>query len=277
MVGNDAQVLQSLDMAKAPAVKWTREHFLITLNLYCKLPFGKLHKGNPIIVETAAKMGRTPSSLAMKLVNFASLDPVQQARGIRGLQGATKQDKAMWAKFQSNLSVLGTESEQMLHDLFTHDETKEVDFLSRDKVRLVAPTGPTETQATVKVRRGQQFFRQSVLTAYDVRCCISGINVPRLLIASHIRPWGQFPDDRLNPRNGLCLSTLHDAAFDAGLITLDEKLGVVLSKRLRSFFPQPALEQNFVPFAGQPIRLPEKLAEPDGEFLRFHREEIFQS
>jgi hypothetical protein len=39
----------------------------------------------------------------------------------------------------------------------------------------------------------------------------------------------------------------------------------------------PALEQNFGPFAGQPIRLPEKLAEPDAEFLRFHREEIFQS
>jgi predicted restriction endonuclease len=264
-------------MAKAPPVKWTREHFLIALNLYCKLPFGKLHKGNPIIVETAGKLGRTPSSLAMKLVNFASLDPVQQARGIRGLQGVTKQDKAMWTEFQSNLSLLGAESEQMLHDLFTQDETKEVDFLQRDKVRLVAPTGPTETQATVKVRRGQQFFRQSVLTAYDVRCCISGINVPRLLIASHIRPWGKFPDDRLNPRNGLCLSTLHDAAFDAGLITLDEKLGVVLSKRLRSFFPQPALEQNFVPFAGRPIRLPEKLAEPDGEFLRFHREKIFQS
>ncbi len=264
-------------MAKAPAVKWTREHFLIALNLYCKLPFGKLHRGNPIIVETAGKMGRTPSSLAMKLVNFASLDPVQQARRIRGLQGATKQDKAMWAEFHSNLSALGAESEQMLHDLFTHDEMTEVDFPARDKVSLVAPTGPTETQATVKVRRGQQFFRQSVLTAYDVRCCISGINVPRLLVASHIKPWGKFPADRLNPRNGICLSTLHDAAFDAGLITLDETLGVVLSKRLRSFFPQPALEQNFVPFAGQPIRLPEKLAEPDADFLRFHREEIFQS
>jgi predicted restriction endonuclease len=213
----------------------------------------------------------------MKLCNFAALDPVQQARGIRGLPGATKQDRAMWDEFHSNLSALGTESEELLHDLFTHDEAKEVDFLGRDKVRLVAPSGPTETQATVKVRRGQQFFRQAVLTAYDVRCCISGINVPRLLVASHIKPWGRFPADRLNPRNGLCLSTLHDAAFDAGLITLDDKLSVVLSKRLRSFFPQPALEQNFVPFAGQPIRLPDKLAEPDPEFLSFHRDVVFQS
>ena len=212
----------------------------------------------------------------MKLCNFAALDPVQQARGIRGLPGATKHDRAMWNEFHANLSVLGTESEEMLHDLFTKDETKQVDFLARDRVRLVTPSGPTEMQATVKVRRGQQFFRQSVLTAYGVRCCISGINVPRLLVASHIKPWGKFPDCRLNPRNGLCLSTLHDAAFDAGLITLDEKLNVVLSKRLRSFFPQPSLEQNFVPFDGKQICLPEKLAEPDGYFLCYHRDEVFQ-
>ena len=165
----------------------------------------------------------------------------------------------------------------MLHDLFTQDETRELDFLTRDKVRLTAPTGATETQATVKVRRGQQFFRQAVLTAYDVRCCISGISVPPLLVASHIKPWGKFPNHRLNPRNGLCLSTLHDAAFDEGLITLDEQLCVILSKRLQSFLPQPALRQNFVAFEGQQIRLPEKLAEPDPEFLRYHRNEVFQS
>ncbi len=268
-------------MAKAPAVKWTREHFLIALNLYCKLPFGKLHRGNPIIIETAAKMGRTPSSLAMKLVNFASLDPVQRVRGIRGLSGATKQDKAMWDEFQLRMSALGTESEQLLHDLFTKDNDREVDFLERDKVRLepsaplIAPTGPTESSATVKVRRGQQFFRQSILNAYGVRCCISGINVPRLLVASHIKPWRDFPNDRLNPQNGLCLSSIHDAAFDSGLITLDENFRVVLSKRLKSHFPQPALEQNFVPFDGQPIRLPDKLAEPSSEFVQYHREFTF--
>lgn len=264
-------------MAKAPALKWTREHLLIALNLYCKLPFGSFDRDNAVVKEVAAKMGRTSNSLAMKLCNLASLDPVQQARGIKGLKGASKQDHLMWSEFQGNLSLLAPESEQLLHDLFTRDETKEVDLLQRDKARLVAPTGPTETQSTVKVRRGQQFFRQVVLNAYDIRCCISGINVPLLLVASHIKPWGRFPNERLNPRNGLCLSTLHDAAFDAGLITLDDKLNVLLSKRLRSFFPQPALEQNFVPVEGKPIRLPEKLGEPDLDFIRFHREEIFKS
>jgi putative restriction endonuclease len=94
-------------MPKAALVIWTRDHFLIALNLYYKLPSGKLHKGNRAIIETAQKRGRSTSSLAMKLSNFASLDPVQQARGIRGLPGATRQDRAMWDEFQSNIGVLG--------------------------------------------------------------------------------------------------------------------------------------------------------------------------
>lgn len=264
-------------MARAKSVPWTREHRLIAMNLYCKLPFGQLRHGNPIVIETAKRMGRSPDSLSMKLCNFASFDPLLQARGIKGLQGASVQDRVIWDEFHGDTTTLGPESEQLLHDLFTADESKELDFLSQDKVKLVAPAGPTEAMTTVKARRGQQFFRQAVLTAYEVRCCISGINVPRLLVASHIKPWSEFPAERLDPRNGLCLSTLHDAAFDAGLITLDEKLNLVLSKRLRSFFPQPALEQNFVPYEGQAIRFPEKFAEPNPEFLRHHREVVFKA
>lgn len=268
-------------MPKAPSVKWTREHFLIALNLYCKLPFGKLHKGNRLIVEVAEKMGRTPSSLAMKLSNFASLDPILAARGIKGLDGATKQDKAMWTEFRGNIGTLAPESEELLHDLFTSDEAREVDFLQRDRVRFepsprIHPSGPTEKLSVVKLRRGQQFFRQSILNAYGVRCCITGISVPRLLVASHIRPWNAFPEDRLNPRNGLCLSSLHDSAFDSGLITLDEKLRVVLSSYLKAYFPEQALEQNFAAYEGQLIRKPDMLAEPAAEFLAHHRSVIFK-
>lgn len=266
-------------MRKKSIVRWTREHFLIALNLYCKLSFGKLHKSNPLIIQVAEKMGRTPSSLAMKLCNFASLDPVQQARGVRGLTGATKGDRAIWNEFRKRGETLAPESEQLLHDLFTKDDVNEVDLISGDKVGIVRsppiPGGPTEKASLIKVRRGQQFFRQAILNAYGVRCCISGINVPDLLVASHIKPWQGFPSERLNLRNGLCLSSLHDAAFDKGLLTLDEQFRVVLSKRLKSYLPQKSLEQNFVRFEGKGIRFPEKLAEPDHDFLTYHRSVIF--
>jgi putative restriction endonuclease len=268
-------------MARAPSVKWTRDHSLIALNLYHKLSFGQLDSSNKRIKEVAQKMGRSANSLAMKLSNFASLDPVLQARGIKGLDGASNQDKEMWTAFHGDLATWAPESERLMHDLFTGDDGLEVDFLAGDQVALApergsdAPKGPTEVAATVKVRRGQQFFRQTVLAAYGVSCCISGIAVPRLLIASHIKPWGKFPGSRLDPQNGLCLSSLHDAAFDAGLITLDKGYNVVLSKRLRQYMPHPALELNFSKFEGKPIRMPEKSAFPSPDFLSYHREEVF--
>lgn len=269
-------------MPKAHSVKWTRDHFLIALNLYCKLPFGQYDRKNPIVMDVASRMGRTPSSLAMKLANFASLDPIHKARGVKGLSGATKQDRSMWDEFHSQTAMLGAESEQLLHDLYTDDEEEELDFLQQNNVRLerthvlIAPTGITEAVAVVKVRRGQQFFRQTVLSAYGVKCCITGINVPRLLVASHIKPWRSFPNERLDPRNGLCLSSLHDAAFDDGLITLDNRLKVVLSRRLKDYFPQTALEQSFVPYEGKQMRLPTKIAEPDPLLLEYHRDVIFK-
>jgi putative restriction endonuclease len=270
-------------MARATGVAWTRDQRLVALNLYCKLPFGKLHKGNPVIKEIALKMGRTPSSLALKLCNFASLDPVLKARGISGMKGAAQEDKYLWDEFRAKISVLGPQSEELLHDLLTSQTDQEVDLLDHDRIRLepstesTLPIGSTETTATVKIRRGQQFFRQSILSAYGVRCCISGINVPRLLVASHIKPWSDFPNERLDLCNGLCLSSLHDAAFDDGLITLDERVRVVLSKRLRDYFPQSALEENFIPYKGVAIRLPERLAEPSPAFIRYHRETIFRA
>ena len=65
--------------------------------LYCQLPYGRLHARTPEIIALAARLGRTPSSVAMKLVNFASLDPIQQQRGRVGLKGASAGDRAMWA------------------------------------------------------------------------------------------------------------------------------------------------------------------------------------
>ncbi len=199
------------------------------------------------------------------------------------MSGAAREDKSLWNEFKANISVLGPQSEELLHNLLTVKADEEVNLLDHDKIQLepsrvfATQTGPTEVTATVRARRGQQFFRQSILSAYGVRCCISGINVPRLLVASHIKPWGKFPNERLDPCNGLCLSNLHDAAFDNGLVTLDEKLKVVLSKRLRAYFPQAALESNFVPYEGVAIRLPERLAEPSPDFLRYHREVIFKA
>ena len=73
--------------------RWTREQLKLAFNLYCQLPFGKLHKGNKEIIELAGLIGRTPSALAMKLCNIASLDPVIISSGRKGLSGASELDR----------------------------------------------------------------------------------------------------------------------------------------------------------------------------------------
>ncbi len=58
---------------------WSREELIVAFNLYLKLPFGKMHKGNPAVINLAKIIGRTPSSAAMRLTNFASMQIEQKS------------------------------------------------------------------------------------------------------------------------------------------------------------------------------------------------------
>jgi len=71
-------------------INWTKEQLKLAFYLYCQTPFGKLHSRNPAIIELSKLIGRTPSALAMKLVNFASLDPSITASGRVGLRSVSK-------------------------------------------------------------------------------------------------------------------------------------------------------------------------------------------
>ena len=63
---------------------------------------------------------------------------------------------------------------------------------------------------------------------------MTGLNDSRLLIASHIIPWNENANNRLNPRNGLCLSALHHLAFDCGLITVTSDMDIMISSSLNN-------------------------------------------
>jgi putative restriction endonuclease len=262
-------------MVMPTARKWNRDELLVALNLYRKLSFGQLHARNPVIIELAAKLDRSANSVAMKLCNFASLDPLLRARGVRGLEGASALDRTVWADFMSAPVEVAAQSEEALRHLFGAKDSEEVEVEKSRGIWLRPPVGPTEQLVTVKARRSQQFFRQMILNSFDSRCCVSRLPVRELLVASHIVPWSDFPNERLNPQNGLCLSRLHDGAFDAGLIAFDDDRKLVMSKRLKKFLPQTTVQQNFEAFAGIAFALPEDAPEPRADFLRYHREQVF--
>ena len=258
--------------------RWTRDELLVALNLYHKLTFGQLHARQPAIVALADKLERGTNSVAMKLCNFASLDPALKLRGIKGLEGASALDRTVWTEFHANLNEAVPVSEDALRKLFDVDEGSDLEVLPKEgvRVRKRPPTGPTEMIASVKLRRGQDYFRDAVLNNFGGRCGVTQLSVRELLIASHILPWGTHVAERLNVRNGLSLSRLHDAAFDQGLITFDDSLRMVVSPRLKAELQQRAVAENFGAYAGESLRLPDDAALPDLAFLAEHRTKKFR-
>ncbi len=260
-----------------PRVPWSRDELLVAFALYCQIPFGRLHKDNPEIVRIAEGIGRTPSALAMKLANIAGLDPAITSTGRRGLPNASAGDRDMWEEMHADWERFAVSSDRALAAVKATTERGG----TSQKVESYGsgPIGPDlhageERVTLTSTRIGQDFFRRAVLSAYDDKCCITGLGVPQLLVASHIVPWRADPTNRLNPRNGLALSALHDKAFDLGLITLLPDLTVQVSPKygdLEDSYFTAAIRS----FAGSRIATPGKFA-PDPEFLEYHRDIVFQ-
>lgn len=250
-------------MASSP--NWTREELILAFNLYLKLPFGKMHRGNPDVMKLAAILGRrTPDSVAMRLTNFASVDPYHQQRGVRGMSGGRNQVKPIWDQFINNQEELVFESERILakYQYKTIEEVyPEIEFDLKDL------KGEVKIRA-VKTRVNQSVFRQMILKTYENRCAVSGINLSELLVAGHIVPWAENEHERLNPENGLCLSNLYDRAYEKGLICIDTDFKMLVSKRLKAESANGFYQQFFGQFEHQLIRVP-KTYQPKKEFLEY--------
>jgi putative restriction endonuclease len=250
---------------------WTRQETIVAFNLYCKIPFGKIHKNNPEIIELAEIIGRTPSSVGMKLGNFGRLDPELKKRGVGGLANGAKLEEIVWNEFNGNWDDLAFESEELLAG-FKNKKLQDIYDLSEI---TEFPPG-AERQSYIKSRVNQGFFRNAVLSAYNNTCCVTGLSIPGVLIASHIKPWkSSDPSEKTNPQNGLCLNALHDKAFDLGFITIGENFDILVSKKISEVSSEESVNDFFMKYNNQKIILPQRFF-PDIKFLEYHRINIFQ-
>ena len=249
---------------------WSRQELLVAFSLYCRIPFGRISSRNPEIIRYAKSIGRTPAALSMKLGNIASLDPAITSTGRAGLRAASANDRAMWNEMQSDWERFAIESEKAMSEVQTRERVDKETYQG-DTPICVGEDRITQTATRV----GQDFFRATVLSAYNERCCITGLSLPSLLIASHIVPWRHDSANRVNPRNGLLLSALHDRAFDSGLITLRDDMTVQVSHK-HSISNDQFFSESIEYYDGKSISLPEKFT-PGREFLSYHREYIFEN
>ena len=248
-------------------VNWSRNELILAFNLYCKTPFSKINANNASVKELAWIIGRSPSAVALKLANFARLDPSLQMRNIAGMSHGSKNEIEIWNEFHSNWEELVFQSEAILADLKKEPLEKSSEIETND-----LPAAGREKESIVKIRVNQSFFRKTILASYDNHCCITGISVPELLVASHITPWSVDILNRMNPHNGICLNALHDKAFDKGLITITTDFRVKISGDLIDNRNIPS--KFFLSYDGKKIKLPQRFL-PATEFLEYHNKNIF--
>lgn len=129
----------------------------------------------------------------------------------------------------------------------------------------------------VKQRLHQSLFRERVVAAYGGRCALTGLPEVRLVDAAHIVPDGDAELGQPDIRNGICMSKLHHAAYDANLIGIDPDGRIHVSERLLELHDGPMLELGIKGLKGQSVRPPAdgRLApDPDRLALRF---ELFRN
>lgn len=245
---------------------WTREEEIVVFDLYCKIPFNKSSKNHPDVIRVANLIGRSPSSVNMKIGNFGSFDENLKQKGIVGLTNASKLDGEIWKEFNEHWDELSAESAQIIARMLT----KTAPFINNTDI----PLGK-EKETIIKQRVNQSFFRSAVLASYNCKCCITGLPFSDMLIASHIKPWKDSTDsEKTNPRNGLCLNALHDKAFDKGYITVKPNGQILISKDLKQN-NSDIVKDYFLCYDGKMIHLPEKFL-PDKVFLEYHNDVIFE-
>lgn len=210
----------------------------------------------------------------MKILNLASYDLTLRKRNVSGLKNASKLDKIVWDEFEGRIGILCDEVERIGRECENEIYSLQYEYINEEFKQYVIRG--EDVESIVKVRRNQAYFRRMVLTAYSNRCCISGVNIPELLIASHIKPWKDSDDhtEKVNPRNGLCLNALYDKAFDLGYITVDKMYKIHVSNKIKKKYNNELVSTLFYNLEYKSIEVPEKFT-PDKRFLEYHNDVIF--
>jgi putative restriction endonuclease len=243
---------------------WTRDDHILTFTLYNQIPFGAIAR-NPEVINLAALLARSVASVHDKLATFARLDPVLQSRIIPRPAHQLTPEEQILNEFTLQPEAVAYESAQLLARRLGQPLARTAEIDDSD----LPPPGP-DRDALLRLRVTQSFFRRRVLSAYNFRCCVTGLRQLELLVASHIVPCATDPANRLNPRNGLCLNALHARVFDRGLMWIDDHFLIRFSPKLRQDprYPDPTLTW-ITSFVGKPLQLPATFS-PDPDLLRRH-------
>lgn len=250
---------------------WSKDELILALNLYLAQGLLDDHSAEVIALSDALRrlaivkpsnpeVFRNPNGIAMKLGNFAALDPEYNGKGLRA---GGKRDREVWNEFAHAPAKLAAAVKEILDQQNTHNMISE---LLEDESSRFAPEHISDTRTrlvtSIVYRRGQELFRRILLKAYEGRCAFSGYDAADALEAAHILAYMGKESNHVS--NGLLLRADLHTLFDLGLIAVQpETMTIAVSETLR--------RTNYARFNGKQLRLPLKREQhPNEAALALH-------
>lgn len=158
---------------------------------------------------------------------------------------------------------------RLLRRAFNLSKALPNELLHTFEKQLAALPKTTEAERLVIQRVGQNLFRDGLIDFWEGRCAVTGLAVPALLRASHIKPWADCETDaeRLDVYNGILLAPHLDAAFDQGFVTVQDDGAIIVSEALD-------VEARSVLGLKEPLYV-RGITDGHHEYLPWHRKRVF--
>lgn len=258
--------------------KWTRDEFMLVMNLYTKLRYGQFNYRNAEVIQLAELIGKTPGAVAFKLVHLSRQDPKHKDR-VKGLANPGKNAIEMYHEFANNWDEVLYQSEVLLAKYQNKNvaeialDQNEIQKIEKD---ILDGKEGKYIDRIVKTRVNQSLFRKVVVNNYSNSCAVCSLDIQNLLVASHILKWSENEEHRLNPTNGLCLCNIHDRAFELGYIGINTDYSILVSNELKQVKEQETFSSLFGRHENKPIILPDKFY-PNTDFLESHLRNVFKN
>ena len=297
---------EALPISGSAGHAWSRDETMACFALYVMLTERQRNdKANPEVLRLARAVHRRSSAVYMKLMNLRSHDPNAMARGAKGLQHGSRYEPEMWDRYRQEGDAFLKQALRML-GLFEaqefgreHDGERRtadsdgfelpedddpdtgsdfssggstVEAVTRTLIAAERQRIGAERVAMVMARVNQGYFRNALIMNYHDTCCMTGIHLDPLLMASHIKPWKASTGfEKTNAANGLLLNAFHDKAFDRGLLTIDDDYRVHVSPTVPHNAPN---ERWLFRYEGARITVP-AVNPPSHEFIEYHNAHVF--
>ncbi|PJM74118.1 restriction endonuclease [Bifidobacterium primatium] len=237
--------------------------------LYIRLKPSEMDDTGRDVQQLAKSLHRTPNAVTLKIMNIAANDANRVATGRKGMSHGSKLDRSIWEDYAERGSSLVEEGLLLLTN------TVQQQYVNPEFFKLASSFKMGGERAVEAQRRiNQDYFRKILIENYQGRCCLTGIGINQLLIASHIKPWADSTDlEKTAAANGLLLNAFHDKAFDNGLMTIDDDYRMRVSPAVRH---SEVNDTWLWAYDKQEIELPQ-VNPPSHEFIEYHNKHVFKT